>query len=98
MKNSGLCAQVVKIVTIHTLLCCLVNLSYDYLLMLKLVLIQFSFLSLSQEELDDLSDSGSDYEATMKATKRKKKAVPPPLVNNRILSQNNTLRYSYKLK
>ncbi|XP_042349536.1 cohesin subunit SA-2 [Plectropomus leopardus] len=32
----------------------------------------------SLEELDDFSDSGSDYEATMKATKRKKQAATRP--------------------
>ncbi|GAA6223099.1 cohesin subunit SA-1-like [Lates japonicus] len=32
----------------------------------------------SLEELDDFSDSGSDYEATIKASKRKKRAAPEP--------------------
>ncbi|XP_036932319.1 cohesin subunit SA-1 isoform X2 [Acanthopagrus latus] len=32
----------------------------------------------SLEELDDFSDSGSDFEATMKSTKRTKPAVPGP--------------------
>ncbi|XP_051810659.1 cohesin subunit SA-1 [Acanthochromis polyacanthus] len=37
----------------------------------------------SPEELDDFSDSGSDYEATLKATKRRKRLVPGPLLPKR---------------
>lgn len=49
------------------------------------VLIQFSSLSISLEEWEDSSNSGSDYEATIKVTKRKKQAVPGPKVNYLIL-------------
>uniref|UniRef100_A0A3Q1BJJ5 Cohesin subunit SA n=1 Tax=Amphiprion ocellaris TaxID=80972 RepID=A0A3Q1BJJ5_AMPOC len=37
----------------------------------------------SPEELDDFSDSGSDYEATLKASKRRKRPVPGPLLPKR---------------
>lgn len=57
--------------------------------MLGFVLIQFSSFSISLEELDDFSDSGSDYEVTIKASKRKKRAVPAPQVNYLILFQNS---------
>lgn len=49
---------------------------------------------ISLEELDDFSDSGSDFEATMKAKKRPKPAVPGPLVSYLILSQNESRVYS----
>lgn len=61
--------------------------------MLGFVLIQFSYLSISLEEFDDFSDSDSDYEATIKATKRKKQTVPGPQVKYFILSQNSSLSY-----
>ncbi|KAG7224825.1 hypothetical protein INR49_013539 [Caranx melampygus] len=35
-------------------------------------------MSISLEELDDFTDSGSDYEATIKPTKRRKQALPRP--------------------
>lgn len=53
--------------------------------MLKFVLILFS-LSFSPEELDDFSDSGSDYEATIKSTKRRKQALLGPQVNYTVYS------------
>lgn len=48
----------------------------------------YYFLSISLEELGDSSDSGSDYEATLKNTKRKKGAAPSHQV---ISSWNNLL-------
>lgn len=45
------------------------------------------FVSFSLEELDDFSDSSSDYEATMKSTKRKKGALPVFKVNGFIPSR-----------
>ncbi len=39
-------------------------------------------MSVSLDEVDDSADSGSDYEAPTKATKRRKQAVPALLVNN----------------
>lgn len=55
--------------------------SNHYVLILWFVLIQFFHLSISLEELDDFSDSGSDFEATMKAIKRPKPALPGPPVS-----------------
>uniref|UniRef100_A0A3B4Z989 STAG domain-containing protein n=1 Tax=Stegastes partitus TaxID=144197 RepID=A0A3B4Z989_9TELE len=47
--------------------------------MLRFVLIKL-FSSVSPEELDDFSDSGSDYEATIKGSRRRKKPVPGHVV------------------
>lgn len=68
-------------ITTHAQLCSLVSLSNYSLLMLRFVLIQFFYLSISLEEFDDFSESGSDYEATMKATKRRKQTALEPRVN-----------------
>lgn len=40
---------------------------------------------LSLEELDDFSDSGSDYEATLKTTKKRKQTILGPQVNSLVL-------------
>lgn len=61
------------------------------------ILCQFSSLSFSLESMDDCSDSGSDFEVTMNATKRKKQALPKPRVRDFILSWNYSLLFRWRL-